>query len=67
VAKFDIYDSYFNVSRSVDPNGLVFLTGLLQAYRNVLADLQTPPQTLTVIEMPLLRIALETTLTQFDI
>jgi hypothetical protein len=67
VAKFDVYDSYFNVSRSADPNGLVFLAGLLQAYRNVLADLQTPPQTLTVIEMPLLRIALETSLSQFDI
>ena len=67
VKKFDLYDSYFNVTRTNDneDGGIVFLAGLLQAYRNVMHDLQTPPHTLTVVEMPLLRIALETTLSQF--
>jgi len=67
VHKFDVYDSYFNVSRSNEHSGLTFLHGLLQAYRNVLLDLQKPPHTLTVVELPLLRIALETSLRQFDI
>ncbi|MCB8928432.1 MAG: hypothetical protein H6652_22750 [Ardenticatenaceae bacterium] len=67
VHKFDVYDSYFNVSRSSEQSGLTFLHGLLQAYRNVLLDLQKPPHTLTIVELPLLRIALETSLRQFDI
>lgn len=67
IHKFDVYDSYFNVSRSGEQSGLTFLSGLLQAYRNALINLQEPPHTLTVIEMPLLRIALETSLRQFDI
>ncbi|MAT96087.1 MAG: hypothetical protein CL608_03005 [Anaerolineaceae bacterium] len=67
VHKFDVYDSYFNVSRTSEQSGLTFLRGLLQAYRNVLLDLQKPPHTLTVIELPLLRIALETSLRQFDL
>ncbi len=67
VHKFDVYDSYFNVSRSSEQSGLTFLRGLLQAYRNVLLDLQKPPHTLTVIELPLLRIALETSLRQFNL
>lgn len=67
VHKFDVYDSYFNVSRTSEQSGLTFLRGLLQAYRNVMLDLQKPPHTLTVIELPLLRIALETSLRQFDI
>ena len=67
VHKFDVYDSYFNVSRSSEQSGLTFLHGLLQAYRNVLLDLQKPPHTLTVIELPLLRIALETSLRQFNL
>jgi hypothetical protein len=67
VHKFDVYDSYFNVSRTSEQSGLTFLRGLLQAYRNVVADLQEPPHTLTVIELPLLRIALETSLRQFEI
>ena len=67
VHKFDVYDSYFNVSRSSEHSGLTFLHGLLQAYRNVLLDLQKPPNTLTVVELPLLRIALETSLRQFRI
>ena len=67
IHKFDVYDSYFNVSRSSEHSGLTFLHGLLQAYRNVLLDLNKPPHTLTVVELPLLRIALETSLRQFDI
>ena len=67
VPKFDVYDSYFNVSRSSDQSGLTFLSGLLQAYRNVMTDLQKPPYTLTVVELPMLRIALETSLRQFRI
>lgn len=65
--KFDVYDSYFNVSRTAEKSGLTFLSGLLQSYRNVLADLQKPPYTLTVVEMPMLRIALETSLRQFNL
>ena len=67
VHKFDVYDSYFNVSRTSEQSGLTFLRGLLQAYRNVMLDLQKPPHTLTVVELPLLRIALETSLRQFRI
>ena len=67
VHKFDVYDSYFNVSRTGEQSGLTFLSGLLQAYRNVMADLQKPPYALTVVELPLLRIALETSLRQFRI
>ena len=65
--KFDIYDSYFNVTRSDENVGPQFLSGLLQAYRNVLADLVVPPQSLTVVELPLLRIALESTLHSFGV
>ncbi len=57
--KHNIYDGYFNVTRSDKDNGVVFLGGLLLSYRNVLANLQKPPQTLTVVELPLLRVALE--------
>lgn len=65
VKKFDVYDSYFNVTRTNEEGQAVFLCGLLQAYCNVIADLQRPPHPLTVIELPMLRIALETTLRQF--
>ena len=67
VQKFDVFDSYFNVHRTQGNGGLNFLAGILQAYRNVLQDMQTPPFTLTVVELPMLRIALETTLRQFDV
>jgi len=67
VHKFDVYDSYFNVSRTSEQSGFTFLRGLLQAYRNVIVDLQKPPYTLTVVELPLLRIALETSLRQFEL
>ncbi len=65
VHKFDVYDSYFNVTRSNENSGQVFLAGLLQSYRNVLTNLQVSPQPLTVVEAPMLRVALETTLRQF--
>lgn len=65
--KFDVYDGYFNVTRTEEKSGLVFLTGLLQAYRRIWQDLKQPPHTLTVVEMPMLRIALETSLRQFDL
>lgn len=67
VHKFDVYDSYFNVTRSQENSGVTFLAGLLQAYRNVMENLQQPPHTLTVVELPMLRIALETTLRQFGV
>ena len=66
VKKFDVYDSYFNVTRTQENSGIAFLVGLLQAYRNVMEDLQEPPYTLTVVELPMLRIALETILRQFE-
>jgi hypothetical protein len=67
VQKFDVYDSYFNVTRTNEKSGITFLAGLLQAFRNVMEDLQTPPHTLTVVELPMLRIALETALSQFGV
>ena len=65
--KFDIYDSYFNVQRTDAHAGPAFLAGLLQAYRNVLQNLAMPPNALTVLEAPLLRIALETAIRTFTI
>ena len=65
--KFDVYDSYFNVQRTDADTGPAFLAGLLQAYRNVLQNLAVPPDSLTVLEAPLLRIALETAIRTFTI
>ncbi len=67
VKKFDVFDDYFNVSRSAQNAGVSMLHGLLFAYRNVLENLNQPPQPLTVVEQPLLRIAIETTLRQFSL
>lgn len=64
VHKFDVYDSYFNVQRRDGDPGLLFLGGLLQAYRNALQNLDGDP-TLTVIEKPMLRIALEAAVGMF--
>ena len=64
VKKFDIFDSYFNLQRTRGDEGLSFVTGLLQAYRQVIANLKDDHD-LTVIELPMLRIALETTLNLF--
>ena len=62
VHKFDVYDSYFNVKRTHEQAGVVYIAGLLKAYRNVLVDMSVPPHALTVVEKPMLRIALETAL-----
>jgi hypothetical protein len=67
VQKFDVYDSYFNVTRAKENSGIVFLVGLLQAYRNLIEDMQLPPHILTVVELPMLRIALETMLRRFGV
>jgi hypothetical protein len=65
--KFDVFDSYFNVSRDAEESGITFLSGLLLAYRNVLENMSVPPQTLSVVEAPMLRIALETAIRQFEL
>ena len=67
VHKFDVYDSYFNVTRTTERSGEVYIAGLLQSFRNVIANLNTPPFNLTVVELPLLRIAVETSLRQFNL
>ena len=59
VKKFDIYDSYFNVTRTAENHGVVFLTGMLQTYRQMLTNLETTHE-LTVVELPLLRVGLDT-------
>lgn len=64
VHKFDVYDSYFNVQRRDGDPGTLFLSGLLQAYRHVLQNLDGDT-TLTVIEKPMLRIALEAAVGMF--
>ena len=66
VKKFDVFDGYFNVTRIEGDAGTNFIAGLLQAYRNVVADFDNG-HTLTVIEMPMLRVALETTLRMYGV
>lgn len=66
VHKFDVYDSYFNVQRRTGDPGLLFLGGLLQAYHNALQNLDGDT-TLTVIEKPMLRIALEAAIGMFTL
>ncbi|MEM7114027.1 MAG: hypothetical protein AAF614_16450 [Chloroflexota bacterium] len=63
--KFDIFDGYFNVTRLADNHGLAHVSGLLQAYRNVLRNLDQMDHQLTVVEIPMLRIGLETALKPF--
>ncbi len=65
--KFNVYDGYFNVKRTADHAGPVFLAGLLASYKYVLQDMKEPPHALTVVEKPMLRIAVETTLHAFDL
>ena len=62
VHKFDVYDSYFNVKRTEGNVGVVYVSGLLKSYWNVLTDMNEEAHALTVMEKPMLRIALETTL-----
>lgn len=61
VAKFDIYDRHFNVHRTADEPALAYLAGLLTAYKHVLENLADPHE-LSVVELPLIRIAVETTI-----
>lgn len=65
VRKFDVYDSYFNVKRLEGENGRVFLAALLQSYRNMLTNLDDDQHDLTVIELPLMRVALDSVLQLF--
>lgn len=65
VKKFDIFDSYFNVTRTDADSGHTFIHALLFSYRNILENLAAQPHSLTVVELPMLRIALETTLRLF--
>ncbi|MEM7290955.1 MAG: hypothetical protein AAF412_11415 [Pseudomonadota bacterium] len=67
VHKFDVYDSYFNVKRTEGNPGPVYIAGLLKAYRNVLTDMSEEAHALSVMEKPMLRIALETTLHALDL
>ncbi|GAB4277185.1 MAG: hypothetical protein Kow0080_27960 [Candidatus Promineifilaceae bacterium] len=67
VHKFDVYDDYFHVTRNGRQPAETFIAAQLQAFRQVLANFEVPPFTLTVVELPMLRIALETTLRQFDL
>lgn len=64
VHKFDVYDGYFNVQRLSGDPGRAFIRGLLMSYRNVLENLDAGHD-LSVVELPLLRVALESTLRLF--
>ena len=63
--KFDTFDEYFNIQRTNDDPGRAYLYGLLASFRNVYAMLD-PEGTLSVTELPLLRMALESSLEMFD-
>ena len=67
VHKFDVYDSYFNVKRTEGNAAAVYIAGILKAYKNVLVDMSGEAHALTVVEKPMLRIALETTLHALDL
>ncbi|MBX2818383.1 MAG: hypothetical protein KTR29_01840 [Rhodothermaceae bacterium] len=67
VHKFDVYDSYFNVKRTEGNAAAVYIAGILKAYKNVLVDMSEEAHALTVVEKPMLRIALETTLHALDL
>ena len=63
--KFDTFDAYFNIQRTNDDPGRAYLYGLLASFRNVYAMLD-PEGTLSVTELPLLRMALESSLEMFE-
>lgn len=63
--KFDTFDAYFNIQRTNDDPGRAYLYGLLASFRNVYAMLD-PEGTLSVTELPLLRMALESSFEMFD-
>ncbi len=62
--KFDIYDNHFNVVRTEKSSTSVYLAGMLQSYANVLENLDND-NPLTVIETPLIHVAILTTLQMF--
>ena len=63
--KFDTFDAYFHINRTSQDPGRAYLYGLLASFRNMYAALD-PEGTLTVTEIPLLRIALESALEMFE-
>ena len=63
--KFDTFDAYFKIERTNEDPGRAYLYGLLASFRNMYAALD-PEGTLTVTEIPLLRIALESALEMFE-
>ncbi len=63
--KFDTFDAYFKINRTHDDPGKAYIYGLLASFRNMYAALD-PEGTLTVTEIPLLRIALESALEMFE-
>ena len=65
--KFDIYDEFFNVGRTTEQSGQTFIHGLLQTYANALKNMSNSDHHMTVIEIPLLRVAVESTLQLFDL
>lgn len=64
--KFDTFDEYFNISRTQTDPGRAYIYGLLASFRNVYAMLD-PEGTLSVTELPLLRMSLESALEMFDL
>ncbi|MEM7336816.1 MAG: hypothetical protein AAF490_32385 [Chloroflexota bacterium] len=65
--KFDIYDEFFNVGRTSEHVGHTFIHGLLLTYANALKNMADAEHHMTVIEIPLLRVAVESTLQLFDL
>lgn len=63
--KHDIYDSYFHVRRVQGDDAQSFIYGLLFSYRNAIANLSNVEDGVSIIEMPMLRVALDTTLKHF--
>ncbi|MEM8859351.1 MAG: hypothetical protein AAGD96_13575 [Chloroflexota bacterium] len=63
--KFDTFDAYFHINRTHDDPSHAYIYGLLCSFRNVYAMLD-PEGTLSVTEIPLLRVALEASLEMFD-
>lgn len=60
--KFDIYDEFFKIGRCEQCVGPLFLHGLLLSYANVLSNMEQDSHTMSVIELPLLRLAVDSIL-----
>lgn len=63
--KHDIYDSYFHVRRVQGDDAQSFIYALLFSYRNAIANLANVEDGVSIIEMPMLRVALDITLKHF--